>query len=216
MTGNIPAQTVSVWNMPNALTVTRLLCVPVVAVLLLAEGGTNPLLRDLAAVVFVFASVTDFVDGALARRRGQITTFGRVLDPIADKALVGVALIGLSILGDLPWWVTGIIVIREVLVTAVRFHISPRTIAVDRGGKAKTLVQIVAIAMYLVALPTVSWWSTAAMVMMGIAVVLTVVTGVQYLVRAYRNHSGTRLLGGVPRCRRGLSPGSEALDTRSS
>jgi CDP-diacylglycerol--glycerol-3-phosphate 3-phosphatidyltransferase len=187
MTGNIPAQTVSVWNMPNALTVTRLLCVPVVAVLLLAEGGTNPLLRDLAAVVFVFASVTDFVDGALARRRGQITTFGRVLDPIADKALVGVALIGLSILGDLPWWVTGIIVIREVLVTAVRFHISPRTIAVDRGGKAKTLVQIVAIAMYLVALPTVSWWSTAAMVMMGIAVVLTVVTGVQYLVRAYRS-----------------------------
>ena len=180
------AQAVSVWNMPNALTVTRLLCVPVVAVLLLADGGTNPLLRDLAAAVFVLASVTDFVDGAIARRRGQITSFGRILDPIADKALVGVALIGLSILGDLPWWVTGIIVVREVIVTAVRFRIAPRTIAVNRGGKAKTLAQIIAIAMYLVALPGVSWWSTAAMVMMGIAVALTVITGVQYLIRAYR------------------------------
>jgi CDP-diacylglycerol--glycerol-3-phosphate 3-phosphatidyltransferase len=186
MTGEVPARTVSVWNMPNALTVTRLLCVPVVAVLLLADGGTNPLLRDLAAVVFVLASVTDFVDGALARRRGQITTLGRVLDPIADKALVGVALIGLSILGELPWWVTATIVIREVIVTAVRFQISPRTIAVNRGGKAKTLAQIIAIAMYLVALPNVAWWSTAAMIMMAIAVALTVITAVQYLVQAYR------------------------------
>jgi CDP-diacylglycerol--glycerol-3-phosphate 3-phosphatidyltransferase len=187
MTDRVPTQSVSAWNMPNALTVTRLICVPIVGLLLLADGGANPVFRDIAAVVFVLASVTDFVDGALARRRGQVTTFGRVLDPIADKALIGVALIGLSILGDLPWWVTAVIVVREVVVTAVRFHIAPRTIPVSRGGKAKTLAQIIAIAMFLVALPGVAWWSTAAAVVMAVAVVLTVVTGVQYLVQARRS-----------------------------
>jgi CDP-diacylglycerol---glycerol-3-phosphate 3-phosphatidyltransferase len=186
MTDGVPTQAVSVWNMPNALTVTRLICVPVVAVLLLADDGTNQLFRDIAAVVFVLASVTDFIDGALARRRGQVTTLGRILDPIADKALIGVALIGLSILGDVPWWVTGVIVTREVLVTWVRFRIAPRTIPVSRGGKAKTLAQIIAIAMALVVLPGVPGWSTAAAVAMGIAVVLTVVTGVQYLAQARR------------------------------
>lgn len=186
MTDAVPSQSVSVWNMPNALTVTRLLCVPVVGVLLLVDNGTNPVFRDIAAAVFVFASVTDFFDGALARRRGQVTTFGRVLDPIADKALIGVALIGLSLLGDLAWWVTVVIVVREVVVTAVRFQIAPRIIPVSRGGKAKTLAQIIAIAMFLVALPGVPWWSTAAAVAMAIALVLTVVSGVQYLAQVRR------------------------------
>lgn len=173
-----------VLNVPNLLTIGRLLCVPIVLYLLLFESGTNPIARDLAAGVFVLASVTDFLDGRLARRRHQVTAFGKFLDPIADKALVGAALIGLSILGHVPWWVTIVIMTREVVVTAVRFtHQGP--LPVTPGAKAKTVTQIIAITMYLVALPTITWWSTAAAVVMTIAVALTVITGLDYLRRAW-------------------------------
>jgi CDP-diacylglycerol--glycerol-3-phosphate 3-phosphatidyltransferase len=173
-------------NLPNVLTVARLLCVPVVLVLLFWDGGQSAMTRDLAAVVFVAASITDFIDGAIARRRGQVTPFGRILDPIADKALVGGTLIGLSVLGALPWWATVVIMVREIVVTVVRFtHRAP--IPVSRGGKAKTLAQTIAITMYLVVLPGVLWWSTAAAIAMGIALVLTVVTGIDYLLRALRS-----------------------------
>lgn len=166
----------------------RLLAVPVVGVLLLRDGGSNPQYRDIAAVVFLIASLTDFVDGALARRRGQVTTFGRIVDPIADKALVGVALIGLSILQEIPWWVTGVILIREVVVTMVRFWAdSHGALAVTRGGKLKTSAQIIAITMYLVALPGIPWWPTASFIALMVAVVLTVVTGLDYLLRAVRH-----------------------------
>jgi len=181
-------QKISSWNLPNLLTMLRLLAVPVVGVLLLHDGGSNPQYRDIAAAVFLVASLTDFVDGALARRRGQVTTFGRIVDPIADKALVGVALIGLSILQEIPWWVTGIILVREVLVTVVRFWSdSQGALAVTHGGKLKTSAQIIAITMYLVALPGVSWWPTASYIALMIAVVLTVVTGLDYLIRAVRH-----------------------------
>jgi CDP-diacylglycerol--glycerol-3-phosphate 3-phosphatidyltransferase len=170
-------------NVPNALTVGRLLCVPLMLFLLLLDGGTHPIARDLAAAVFVLASVTDFLDGRLARRRGQVTQVGRILDPIADKALVGAALIGLSVLGQLAWWITIVIMVRELLVTAVRF--THQGLAVSPGGKAKTVAQIIAITMYLISLPGIAWWPTAAAVTMAIAVVLTVVTGLDYLRRAW-------------------------------
>jgi CDP-diacylglycerol---glycerol-3-phosphate 3-phosphatidyltransferase len=135
--------------------------------------------------VFLFASITDFVDGDLARRRGQVTTFGKVADPIADKALTGAALIGLSVLGELPWWVTVVIVVREVGVTVLRFWVIEHgVIPASRGGKLKTLLQIVAILMYLWPLPDGADWIAESL--MVVAVVVTVVTGVDYAVRAAR------------------------------
>ena len=173
-------------NLPNALTVLRVLCVPLLAVLLAVDGGEQGTARDVAAVVFVLASITDLMDGAIARRYNLITNFGKIADPIADKALTGVALIGLSLLGDLSWWVTGIILFREIGVTVLRFWVIEHgVIPASRGGKLKTVVQTVAIAMYLADVD-VAWWSTVSAAVMGLAVVLTVVTGLDYVVRALR------------------------------
>jgi CDP-diacylglycerol--glycerol-3-phosphate 3-phosphatidyltransferase len=174
-------------NIPNALTAFRVLCVPLMAWLLLSDDGERGGLRDLAALVFVLASITDLLDGAIARRRGQVTTFGKIADPIADKALTGVALISLSIMADLAWWITIVILVREVGVTALRvWVIRHGVIPASRGGKAKTLAQTVAITMYLVDLPSISWWIPLSQVAMGIAVVLTLVTGLDYVRHALR------------------------------
>jgi CDP-diacylglycerol---glycerol-3-phosphate 3-phosphatidyltransferase len=181
-----PVGDAPVVNLPNALTLLRVLCVPVLAFLLWVDDGTLGPARDAAALLFVLASVTDFVDGAIARRYGLVTTFGKVADPIADKALTGVALIGLSLLGELPWWVTAVILVREIGVTLLRFWVIEHgVIPASRGGKLKTVAQTVAIAMYLADV-SISWWPTASAVAMGIAVLLTVVTGLDYVVRAVR------------------------------
>ena len=128
------------WTGPNMLTVLRLFLVPVFAVLLLADGDAST--RVWAAIVFLVAAGTDVVDGEWARRSGRVTTFGKVADPIADKALTGVALVLLSYLGELPWWVTLVILVREFGVTALRFWVIRHgVIPASRGGKAKTLVQ---------------------------------------------------------------------------
>ena len=173
-------------NLPNALTLLRVLCVPILALLLWLDDGQLGWARDAAAVLFVLASITDLIDGAIARRYGLVTTFGKVADPIADKALTGVALIGLSLLGDLSWWVTGIILVREIGVTLLRFWVIEHgVIPASRGGKLKTVGQTVAIARYLADVP-LPWWSTASAIVMAAAVVLTVVTGLDYVVRAVR------------------------------
>ena len=170
----------SLVNVANALTVARLALVPVFIWFLL-EGGTSD--RAIAFVTFAVASVTDLLDGELARRRSLITDFGKIADPIADKALTGSALITLSYLGELPWWITAIIVIREVAVTALRFWVIRRgVIAASRGGKAKTMLQIIAISLYV--LP----WHVDLVraIVMGAALVVTVVTGADYTARAIR------------------------------
>ena len=180
-----PVSGAPVVNLPNALTLLRLLLVPVFAVLLLAEDGTDPVLRTWAAVVFLVASATDLADGEIARRRDLVTTFGKVADPIADKALTGVALVGLSALGDLPWWVTLVILVREVAVTLLRFWvIRYGVISASRGGKAKTVAQMAAIVLYL--LPLDGPWVALRVAVMALALVLTVVTGVDYALRAIR------------------------------
>lgn len=180
-----PVQSPSALNLPNALTVLRLLLVPVFAWLLLREGGDDATSRVWAAIVFVLASATDFVDGELARRQGLVTTFGKVVDPIADKALTGTALVGLSYLGDLPWWVTIVILVREIGVTLLRFWVIRHgVIPASRGGKAKTAAQMVAIFMYL--LPLTGWLVTAREIVMGVAVLLTLATGIDYIARAMR------------------------------
>ncbi len=167
-------------NVANGLTVLRLVLVPVFVLFLLSGGDAG---RSIAFVAFAVASVTDLLDGELARRRGLITDFGKIADPIADKALTGAALITLSSLGDLAWWVTAIIVVREVAVTVLRFWVIRHgVIAASRGGKAKTLLQVIAISLYVLPGP----FGLVRELVMGAAVVVTVVTGFDYVARAIR------------------------------
>ena len=180
-----PAQTVRVVNIANALTLLRLLLVPVFVVLFFMDGGHSSGWRIWAFVVFAVATITDLIDGDLARSRGLVTDVGKVADPIADKALTGAALIGLSIVGDLPWWVTVVILVREIGVTALRFFVIRHgVIPASRGGKAKTLLQNVAIGLYI--LPLTGWAATMRFWLMAAAVVITVVTGADYVARAVR------------------------------
>jgi CDP-diacylglycerol--glycerol-3-phosphate 3-phosphatidyltransferase len=179
------AARVSNLNIANQLTILRLLLVPVFAVVLLWDDGRSTAWRIGAWVVFALASWTDRIDGQLARSRGLITSFGKLADPIADKALTGTALVGLSILDLLPWWVTVIVIVREAFVTLLRFWVIRHgVIPASRGGKLKTLLQGVAIGLYV--LPLSGWLGTARGVVMAVAVVVTVVTGVDYIARALR------------------------------
>ena len=170
-------------NVANALTVLRICLVPVFVACLVA-GGTGWRIAALAA--FGGASLTDFLDGQLARKRGLVTDFGKIADPIADKALTGAALITLSALGELPWWVTALILVREIGITALRFAVIRRgVIAASQGGKLKTMLQIIAICLYV--LPaSLGVPALAKEVVMGAALVVTLVTGVDYTVRAMR------------------------------
>ena len=180
-----PAAPVPLWNPANLLTMSRLMLVPVFLLALFAEDGTDPLWRVTAALVFAIASLTDRIDGDLARRRGQVTNFGKIADPIADKALIGSALVGLSLLGELPWWVTWLIAVRELGVTALRFWVLRHGVMpASRGGKVKAFAQAVAIGLYVLPLPAAA--DPVLWVVLGIALVLTVVTGVDYVVRALR------------------------------
>lgn len=175
----------SVWNVANALTGVRLLLVPAFWVLLLHDGGIHAQWRVAAFFVFAVASITDRYDGELARRRGQVTNLGKIADPIADKALVGAALVALSLLGQVVWWVTVVILAREVVVTVVRFAVIRHgVIAASRGGKAKTLLQAVALGLYV--LPAVGFSHAVADVIMIVAVLVTLATGGDYLARAVR------------------------------
>jgi CDP-diacylglycerol---glycerol-3-phosphate 3-phosphatidyltransferase len=180
----VAAVRVPLVNIANILTVSRLALVPVfLLTLFAAEDSTG--WRLTAALVFAVASVTDNIDGRLARKYGLVTDFGKVIDPIADKALTGAALFGLSILGELPWWITITIAVRELGVTLLRFWvIRYGVIAASYGGKAKTLAQIVAIGLFLLPLP--AWFDPVEWTAMGIALVLTIVTGADYVVRAIR------------------------------
>jgi CDP-diacylglycerol--glycerol-3-phosphate 3-phosphatidyltransferase len=178
-------QEAGLWNVANVLTIVRIVLVPVFVGCLL-EGGTAGRLAALAT--FCVASLTDLLDGRLARSRGLVTDFGKIADPVADKALTGAALICLSALGELPWWVTGVIMFRELGVTALRLVVIRRgVIAANRGGKVKTLVQVVAICLYV--LPaSLSPPGIVRGLFMAAAVVVTVVTGVDYVVQAMRLH----------------------------
>ncbi|WP_128430734.1 CDP-diacylglycerol--glycerol-3-phosphate 3-phosphatidyltransferase [Streptomyces cyaneus] len=173
----------SVWNIANLLTMLRLVLVPAFVALMLADGGYDPAWRSLAWAAFAIAMITDLFDGHLARAYNLVTDFGKIADPIADKAIMGAALICLSALGDLPWWVTGIILGRELGITLLRFIvIRYGVIPASRGGKLKTLIQGVAVGMYILALT--GWLATLRFWVMAAAVVLTVVTGLDYVRQA--------------------------------
>lgn len=173
-------------NIANVLTGVRMVLVPVFLVLLFVGDGHETFWRIAAFVVFTIAVITDRFDGALARSYGMVTEFGTLADPIADKALIGAALIGLSLLGDLPWWITVVILTREVGITVLRFAVLRHgVIPASRGGKLKTLVQGVAIGLFI--LPLSGPWLAGAWVVMWAAIVLTVLTGTDYVISAARD-----------------------------
>jgi CDP-diacylglycerol--glycerol-3-phosphate 3-phosphatidyltransferase len=173
------------WNAANALTAVRVVLVPVFGWLLLHGDGDAPGWRTAAAVAFAVAIFTDRLDGDIARRWGLVTDVGKIADPIADKALIGTALVGLSMLGELAWWVTLVVLVREIGITLLRFVVIRHgVIPAGRGGKAKTVTQALAIVLYVA--PLTGAWHTFAVVLMAAAVVLTVATGVDYVVQALR------------------------------
>jgi CDP-diacylglycerol--glycerol-3-phosphate 3-phosphatidyltransferase len=184
--GDTPA---SYANIANIITVVRILLAPVFVWLLLADDGSFGPLRFVAAGLFIVAIVTDSLDGYLARSRNLVTNIGIILDPIADKVLIGGGLVALSILGELWWWVTIVILLREFGITIFRFlALRDRVIPASVGGKAKTWVQAIAISLFLVPVwllfgEWVFWLNYAVM---GLALALTVYTGLDYLVKAWR------------------------------
>ena len=181
-----PPSPASAWNIANGLTVFRLVLVPVFIVTLFAGGGHDTAWRVFAWAVFAVASVTDRIDGDIARKRGLVTEFGKLADPIADKALIGAALIGLSALGDLPWWVTVVMLVREIGVTLLRFWVIRHgVIPASRGGKVKTLLQAVATGLFVL-LPIGSWIKPIAWTFMVAALVIAIATGIDYVARAVR------------------------------
>jgi CDP-diacylglycerol--glycerol-3-phosphate 3-phosphatidyltransferase len=184
-------------NVANIITAVRILFAPVFLVLLLIDGGSGGALRWVATALFVVGIATDGVDGMLARRRNLVTNVGILLDPIADKVLTGGALVGLSILAELPWWVTVLILVREIGITVFRFAVlRDRVIPASRGGKLKTVFQAVAISFALApfadaasalgAPGAVPWIDGFNTVLMSIAFALTILTGIDYLVQARR------------------------------
>ena len=178
-----PVSAVSSINVPNFLTTIRLLVVPVLAWLLFQENSTTNFNRTIAGVLFIVAALTDIADGTIARKWNLITNFGKIFDPIADKALIGTALIGLSSMGLLDWWFTWVILAREIFVTLLRFWVIKQgVIPASRGGKLKTIMQIVAISFYLLPLP--SSVSLLAEILMYVAVILTLATAVDYIMKA--------------------------------
>ena len=169
----------SSWNVPNALTALRIVLVPVFAWMLLAHPEETGW-RIATAAVFLGAILTDSLDGYLARKHNLITRFGKLADPIADKALTGMAFIGLSLVGELWWWVTVVMLVREWGITVMRFVVLRYGVmAAGRGGKLKTVLQAVAIMLYLLPLPT--WAHPLAVVVMLVALLVTVVTGLDYV-----------------------------------
>jgi len=177
-----PSNEVRILNVPNLLTIARLFMVPVFGYLILAIEQTDSA-QWASAIVFLIAAITDLVDGVWARRYGLVTNFGKIADPIADKALIGTALIALSIQGEIAWWVTGIIIFREIAITILRFWVIRHgVIPASRGGKVKTVSQIIAIVAFLI--PIHGWVDAVAQMSLGVALALTVTTGIDYVLKA--------------------------------
>ncbi|WP_026545474.1 CDP-diacylglycerol--glycerol-3-phosphate 3-phosphatidyltransferase [Arthrobacter sp. 35/47] len=190
---NPDAGAVPVLNVANVLTVVRIVLVPFFVWFLLADAGNGGVYRWLAVVTFAVAIYTDKLDGDIARSRGLITNFGKIADPIADKLLIGSALILLSALGELQWWITIVILVRELGITLLRFAvIRYGVMPASRGGKLKTVVQTLAIFLYLLVPALGSWAQWPALVVMMAALAITVVTGIDYVVQAVRLRRSAR------------------------
>jgi CDP-diacylglycerol--glycerol-3-phosphate 3-phosphatidyltransferase/cardiolipin synthase len=181
-----------IWNLPNILTMLRIVLVPFFIWFLILDApgmqAQNGVWRWAAAFVFAVAIYTDKLDGDIARSRGLVTDFGKIADPIADKLLIGSALVMLSLLQELPWWVTILILVREWGITALRFFvIRYGVIPASRGGKLKTVVQTAAIFLYVLPLASLApWLGVVAFVVMMAALAITLWTGGEYVIEALK------------------------------
>lgn len=176
-------------QIPNAITIVRIACAPVFIWLLLADAGQLGPMRWWAAAIFIVAIGTDGIDGYLARKYKVVSSAGKLLDPIADKALTGAAFVGLSILGELPWWITILVLVREIGITAHRLVVaSDHVVAAAWMGKVKTFAQAIALGLALLPLAPIlgDWMHTVNLVAMTIAVVLTVASGIDYVITEVR------------------------------
>jgi CDP-diacylglycerol--glycerol-3-phosphate 3-phosphatidyltransferase len=183
------------WNIPNALTTLRILMVPFFAWALLVDGGESVLWRTVAWAIFVAAMITDKIDGDLARKHNLVTNFGKIADPIADKALTGMAFIGLSIIGEIWWWVTILVLVREWSVTLMRLSVAKHVVlAASSSGKLKTMLQALALGLLILPLREVEgvlevpalvvWW--IAIVLLAAAVAMTMYSGYEFFRDAFK------------------------------
>jgi len=202
-----PEAAPSNWNLPNALTTLRIVMVPFFGWALLVDDGQSILWRCVAWALFVAAMITDKIDGDIARSRNLVTNFGKIADPIADKALTGMAFVGLSIVGELWWWVTALVLVREWGITLLRLWVIRHGVmAAGRGGKLKTVLQTFALAFFILPIKILQDdWGVAGDVLWGISVLLmvaavtvTVVTGVDYVVKALAVRREGRAPVGTP------------------
>jgi len=171
---------------PNFITIARLLLVPVGAYTLFKNGGNDPTWQYISWLVFFFLGLSDIADGNLARSRNSITELGKFLDPVADKFMIGTAMISLSILGRLPWWITIVILVREIGITIFRLAIIKRgVIAANKGGKIKSTFQNFGVGFYVLPLSSNLYWFRDGF--MAVAIILTVITGLYYVQSALKN-----------------------------
>jgi CDP-diacylglycerol--glycerol-3-phosphate 3-phosphatidyltransferase len=195
-------------NLPNILTTVRIVLVPFFGAALLVDDGDSVRWRLIAFAIFVVAMITDKIDGDIARRRGLVTDFGKIADPIADKAMTGMAFVGLSVIFDSPWWwaVTIVVLVREWTVTLLRLSVLRRmVIAADSLGKLKTTFQVIGLSGLVLPFrdPDLPQWMHApgevlyylAVVLVAVAVVLTIVSGAQFFAGVWRQR---RALLGEP------------------
>jgi CDP-diacylglycerol--glycerol-3-phosphate 3-phosphatidyltransferase len=172
-------------NLPNTLTIFRILALPFCAYALFKNGGGDNSWRIIAFTLFFIVGLSDILDGKIARSRNQITEFGKLLDPIADKAMLATASIGASLLGMLSWWVTAIFLIREVAVTILRFAVIKKgVIPASKGAKLKTFFQSFGVGFYILPLP--SYLNIPRDLFMAVAIYLTISTGVDYFRKVFR------------------------------
>ena len=203
-TGQTPTGTKpSNWNLPNALTVLRIVLVPFFGWALLHDGGDSVTWRVVAWAIFFVAMVTDKIDGDIARARNLVTDFGKIADPIADKAITGMAFIGLSIIMD-TWWmwtITVIVLVREWAVTLLRLSVLKSVvIAAARSGKWKTVAQALALGFLTLPLLEVDGWLdvpgevvwVVAVVLLVVAFVLTLWSGYEFFRDVWRQRAGLR------------------------
>jgi len=166
-------------NLPNTLTIFRIIALPFCAYALLKNGGNDNNWRIIAFILFFIVGLSDVLDGKLARSRNQITEFGKLLDPIADKAMLATAAIGTSMIGLLSWWITAIFLIREIAVTILRFAVIKQgVIAASKGAKLKTFLQNFGVGFYILPLPTFLYLPRD--IFMAAAILLTITTGFDY------------------------------------
>jgi CDP-diacylglycerol--glycerol-3-phosphate 3-phosphatidyltransferase len=190
------------WNLPNVLTTLRIVMVPFFAWALLLDGGDSLLWRTVAFALFVGAMITDKIDGDIARKRNLVTNFGKIADPIADKAITGMAFVGLSLVGDIWWWVTAVVLLREWSVTLLRLSILKTVVvAAAQSGKVKTVLQAIALSTLCLPLRQVSGepWETLgevvfylAQVLLAGAVAMTLWSGYEFFRDVWRQRGNLR------------------------